>query len=151
MEQQEKIYLHISDRPLFKLVGILATLLSFIAGYFLFVFVLGVEDNCLISLIFPCLMVVVWESIKHRHFWIFWLIGSSVCFILLAVFSGSVMAMMILVTIYWAYSLGICCWLILACSRAEFRSREREREGRVMEVAIDDPVKDAFLEELFKE
>ncbi|MBQ7345193.1 MAG: hypothetical protein IJW45_03920 [Oscillospiraceae bacterium] len=151
MEQQEKYYLHISDRPVFKLVGMVATVLSFVAGYFLFVFVLGIEDNCLISLIFPCLMVVVWESIKHRHFWILWMIGSCVCLILLSVFSGSVMVMTILVSIYWAYSLGICCWLIMACSRAEFRSREREKEGHVMEIAIDDPVKDAFLEKLFEE
>lgn len=151
MEQQRIEYRHISDHPLFKVVGMILTMAVFAVSYFLFMFVLGVEDYLLISLIFPCLMIVVWESIKHRHFWLVWFLGAAVCFAILPFVHASVTATMIVVSSYWGLSLVVCFWLILACSRAEFRAREREKEGRVGEVSIDDPVKDAFLARLFNE
>ena len=46
MEQQNKEYLHFSDHPVFKAVGMIFTTVAFVVSYFLFVFVLGVRTIC---------------------------------------------------------------------------------------------------------
>lgn len=151
MKKRNRPYLHYSDRPLFKLLGFLVTAIYFLLGYFSLFCRVELGIGSLLGLLYPCVMVGLWESVKRRHFWIGWLLFGLVCLVVLYRFDDTTLLGGIAVNAYWISAFLCCVVQIVSCSRAERRSKLREEEARISEVPIPDPVKDAFLEELFKE
>lgn len=149
MMKRNRHYLHFSDRPISKIAGIILTIAYFLLGYFVVFQREELGVGSLLGLLYPCVLIVVWESIKRRNFWPFWLAGACVCLIVLSQFDGTTFLGALAVNLYWGLAFVCCCSLVLCCSRAELRARKRDNEARVGDVDIDDPVKDAFLEALF--
>lgn len=141
----------LTDHPVFKIVSLAVMTLVFGVAFYLFEFVFWFGAFSLYGLILPGVMVLIWELIKHRHFWMVWLGCAAVILGCMRVFDGSGWVTSLMGTLYWLVSFGTCCCLILARSRSSYRNWEREMAAEIREVPIEDPVKDAFLEELFKE
>lgn len=141
----------LADHPIFKAVSLAVMTLIFGIAFYLFEFVFWFGAFSLYGLIFPGVMVLVWEMIKHRHFWMVWLGCAAVILGCMVAFDEYSWITFLMGILYWLASYGTCCSLILARSRASYRNWEREMAAEVKEIPIDDPVKDAFLEELFKD
>lgn len=141
----------LTDHTIFKVVSVIVMTLIFGIAFYLFEFVFWFGAFSLYGLMLPGIMVLVWELIKHRHFWMVWLGVASVILGCMYVFDEYSWIGGLMGVLYWLVSYGTCCCLIWARSRSAYRNWEREMAAEVKEIPIDDPVKDAFLKELFKD
>lgn len=135
-----------ADRIPFKMIGSAVTGALFALVYYYLCFPADLGLGSTVGLVFPGVMVLIWESLKRRQFWWFWLAGSVICAVGIWMF-GSMEN--ILLHAYWVMSLAVCAALAVAPSRAAVRFKERERENSSVNVL--EAKKDEFLERLFAE
>ena len=143
MVQRKAIYQFVDYRA-FKVIGVAATVILYAVIYYFLRFPADLGLNSVVGLVFPGVMVLLWECLKRRQFWWFWLAGSLLCAIGARLF-GSLEPL--LIHGYWLVSLIVCICLAVAPSKTAVRLRERKREDAV--VFTPKSQKDEFLEQLF--
>ncbi len=143
MVQRKTIYQFV-DYLAFKVIGAAATVILYAVMYYYLRFPADLGLNSVVGLIFPGVMVLLWESLKRRQFWWIWFAGSLLCGIGAWLFNG---LGPLLIHGYWLVSLAVCVCLALAPSKTAVRLRERRREEAV--VLEPKAHKDEFLEKLF--
>ena len=144
-------HIELTDRPAFKVFAIVVMTLVFGVAYYLLQFVWWFGAYSLYGLILPGVLVLIWELIKHRHFWMFWLPAATVLVGCMFLFDDVSWLRSLLGFLYWVVSYLTCVLQILAQSRSAYRRWEREMASEVGGEPIHDPVKDEFLEKLFAE
>lgn len=151
MKRHKPLYHHISDYPLFRAAGLVLTAAIFFIGYWSIEFTYGIGISSLAGMSVPCALVMLWGYIKQRDLWIPWAVFAVPCLLALSLIEEEGLVTLIISHAYWVGALVTCCVLALAWSKSERRARDFW-DGKVKLAPMsDDPVKDAFLEELFQE
>lgn len=143
MGRKKSIYQYV-DRTIFKGIGAAATGALFALVYYYLRFPADLGLGSTVGLVFPGVMVLIWELLKQRQFWWFWLAGGLICAVGVWLFAGMEN---ILLHVYWGLSLAVCAALAVLPSRAAIRFCERDRENSVS--FAPKARKDEFLEQLF--
>lgn len=149
MADINKEHIEITDRWIFKIPSLVIMTLVFGVAFYYLEYIWWFGAYSLYGLIVPGVLVLVWELIKHRHFWMAWLPTATVLIGCLFVFDGIDWLSSLCGLLYWLVSYGTCILLILAQSRSAYRHWERRMASEIGDEPITDPVKDAFLEKLF--
>ena len=149
---RKKKYYSITDRPSFKIVGSIVTAVAFILLYYLIVILMENPGLALVCTV-PCVLLVIWVSLKQRYFWWIWLLGACPCVMLMAFFRNPVVSF-IIQTVYWVITYAMCQWMIMVDSRAKHRARmKRPHRRHHHHHHSDEPPaprpKDELLEKLF--
>lgn len=148
MSHRKRSYHHFSDYPLARFLGFLLTVGVFAAGYWSIEVTYDIGISSLAGLAVPCSMVFVWGFIKQRDLWFPWACFAFVCMIGLGVVDRHSVWRTVISYSYWFTAMATCLVLIFSWSKVE--RRVREMKGRDVKIGtVQDPVKDAFLEELF--
>lgn len=145
----EKI--EITDRPVFKIVALVIMTVVFAVAFYLLEFVWWLGAYSLYGLILPGVLVLLWELIKHRHFWMVWLPMATILVGCMLLFDDIGWLSTLLGFLYWVASYLTCILQIFAQSRSAYRHWERRMASEVGDKPIHDPVKDEFLEKLFSD
>ncbi len=149
MGRKKPHYQHFSDYPLFKLVGLLMTIATFMLGYWYIEYVYNIGICSLVGLTVPCAIVLLWGFIKQRNLWISWIVFAMFCVVALSFVEEENLFTDVIGHAYWVTALVTSFVSIMSCSRAERHAREMMSRDVKLTNTVD-PVKDAFLEELFK-
>lgn len=144
-------HIEIMDRLVFKILALLITTAVFGVAFYLLGFVWWFGPYSLYGLIVPGVLVLVWELIKHRRFWMVWLPTATILVGGVFVFDDISWLSSTMGLLYWVDSYVTCVLLIFAQSRSAYRRWERDMASEVGHEPIVDPVKDAFLEKLFSD
>lgn len=116
MRVREKRYKTLFDRPLFKLVGGLVTLVLLLG---LFLLSVTHKVDMTIVLIIPGILMLIWGGMKRRMFWLLWLIPTAV-YAFVAVALGRVAWLVVATTYaYWLVSVVLCLSMALCPSREQ--------------------------------
>ena len=149
MADINKEHIEITDLWIFKIPSLVIMTLVFGVAFYYLEYIWWLGAYSLYGLIVPGVLVLVWELIKHRHFWMAWLPAATVLIGCLFTFDGIDWLSSLCGLLYWLVSYGTCVLLILAQSRSAYRHWERRMASEIGDEPIADPVKDAFLEKLF--
>ncbi|MBQ9761871.1 MAG: hypothetical protein IJV82_02205 [Oscillospiraceae bacterium] len=141
---KRRFILQYVDHMYFKVVGAALTVALFALVYYYLRFPANLGLNDLVGMVFPGVMVLIWESLKKRNFWWVWLMGCCPCLLGAQLFAS---LENLLLHGYWLISLGVSVALAVVPSRSAVRFRERTRDDG----SGDAPKakKDEFLEKLF--
>ncbi|MBQ2383561.1 MAG: hypothetical protein II290_05935, partial [Oscillospiraceae bacterium] len=73
MADINKENIEITDRWIFKIPSLVIMTLVFGVAFYYLEYIWWLGAYSLYGLIVPGVLVLVWELIKHRHFWMAWL------------------------------------------------------------------------------
>lgn len=143
--------IEVTDRAIFKVIALVVMTLVYGVSFYLLQFVWWFGAYSLYGLIFSGVLVLLWELIKRRHFWMVWLPMATIIVGGMFLFADVSWISSALGFLYWVVSYVTCVLQIFAQSRSAYRRWEREMASEVGAEPIHDPVKDEFLEKLFSD
>ena len=129
MQTTKQRYMTQFDRPVYKMIGALVTLIA--VSILCFLSCLDVLDTVLF-LICPCLILFIWVGIKRRLFWLFWFIPAGVFAAVLVLF-GSVQWLESVARIGYSVCSGITCMVLSLSMTREQKRYVTDRSLRAEE------------------